>query len=479
MKNTCKHFATGFTVAIGFFVGSVTSVHAQSRVPNFTLGQAFSDANPQNIAYWLGGDSARGTYVGPNYSFWGFGDTFLANPGSTGGRSTSNLVGNTIAIGQIDANGNFSPTYFYRGTLQNKQAFFPDPAPNFRYWCHPSVMLNGNLYVFLQLRYRVPGSDPNGTYAGEFIARIKNPTAIPNQWNIEYIYMISDPNNNSDIKPGVEILPSADGKFLVVYGFYNNPRPGAPNPNKTIVLMLDTQGLEKTTAGSFINQSYIQHLSADQNNQNLRWLPGFVDRDAAGDPQYFDLHIDSVSGFTIRWNAGLQQYQVVGINGIYAQKPTPAQPQAPSSAHIFLNKNWWGPFKGPGVSNADIYNFPELNNGSDKICYTVCEWQDSGFAGLNDHNILFTYTYSSMSIPNQIADPSLYQNHAAIVDNPFYPSPRSSKASRVAVQGANTHQSSSPPDLFSDPNFPKPLPFPVDVKNPLPETLPWLNVSED
>ncbi len=193
------------TLALG---GS--EARAQGRIPNFPLGVALPDGSGKNGAFWLGGDSPFGTYIGADLSFWAFGDTFLAS-GGTPGRAGSTVVGNTIAIGQI-VNGNFTPRYFYSGTGEKKGAFFPNPGPAHKYWPKASILIKDKLYVFLSLMYMNPNAtpgDPLGSRdTGSVIARVHNPRDMPTTWKVDYIALHRENlGREAHLKLGVEVVP--------------------------------------------------------------------------------------------------------------------------------------------------------------------------------------------------------------------------------------------------------------------------------
>ncbi len=401
---------------------------AQGRIPNFPLGVALPDATGRNGVYWLGADSPFGTYIGPDVSFWAFGDTYLSTPGVRG-RQLSSVVANTVAIGQI-VNGNFTPRYFYKGSIEKKQAFFPNPGPSHKYWPKASVLIKDKLYVFLSLMYVNPKAapgDPGGSQdTGSVIARVHNPSAMPTNWKIDYIALhLENPGRQANLKLGIEVLPAPGANGLIVYGFFNNAKT---NANKSVVVLVSNEILRDTPTGYGIDPAQVQYLAADPLNANARWRPGFGPVTAASD-DYFDTRIDCVSGFTVRWNSILGKWQVVGANSQFAAMyPYPrGHPYVPSpTARIFAHPTPFGPFAAsPEASNCQFYTFPELKSRDESLCvYSARQWQDANDPRYNtDANILLTYTFSTRDINRQVADPKLYQNYAVLLPNPFSGSP--------------------------------------------------------
>ena len=71
-------------------------------------------------------------------------------------------MSNTVGIGRV-VDGKFTVSYHYRGSPERRQAFFPDPGPSHRYWPNASIVIDGKLYLFLNLVYldkSRPVSDP-------------------------------------------------------------------------------------------------------------------------------------------------------------------------------------------------------------------------------------------------------------------------------------------------------------------------------
>jgi hypothetical protein len=445
----------------------VTDARAQGRIPNFPLGVALPDATGRNGLFWLGGDSAQGTYLAPDVSFWAFGDTFLGAPGVSV-RDAKSIVSNTVAIGQI-VNGNFTPRYFYRGTSANKQAFFPDPGPSHKYWPKVPVLIKDKLYVFLTLIHfnlKVPLDDPKAVSdTGAVIARVNNPFDMPTLWRIDYLVLhLESPWTAANLKLGIEVLPAPSVNGLIVYGFFNNAKT---NSNKSIVLLISTDALRDTPNGLAIDPAQVQYLAADASNANPRWKPGFgvISR---GVDDYLDTGIDCISGFTVRWNSILAKWQVVGANSAYAAMyPYPRNhPYKPRPcARIFVHPTPFGPFlNSPEASNSYFHTFSELKSRDESLfVYAARQWQDPKDPLYNtDANLLMTYTFSSRDISKQLSDPRTYQNHAALVPNPFSgPQANTARADVPKLPLTDPKSRVAAADPFGAPGVPRPLPFPV------------------
>lgn len=430
------------------------------------------DTSGRNDVLWLGADSPYGSYIGADLSFWAFGDTYLSTPG-VNGRRLSSVVGNTIAIGRI-VNGNFSPSYYYNGSVGRKQGFFPNPGPSHKYWPKASVVIDGKLYVFLTLIYvnpRIPPGEPDGCLdTGSVVARVNNPLAPPTSWEIDYLSLhYEDFYRQANLKLGIEVLPAPGAKGLIVYGMFTNDKTKS---YKTVVAMVSFQALRDTPAGRGIDPSQVQYLAADASNANPRWKPGFGSFNGPSD-DYLDTRIDCVSGFTVRWNSILAKWQAVGAFSQFAAAyPYPRDhPYTPQPvARIFAHPTPFGPFVGsPEASNCYFYTFPELTNSRDEsLCvYTVRQWQDMNDPqSRTDANLLFTYTLSTRDMNKQVADQRLYQNYHAVVPNPFSGSPGQPSPCPNPPKRAPTPIPGNSPlaDPFGAPGAPTPLPFPVQVR---------------
>jgi hypothetical protein len=478
IANTSRRLASSPLLAALFAASLAASAVAQDRVPQFGLGVAQPDGTGQNVILWLGGDAPHGTYIAPNYSFWGFGDTFLGDPRvsgrhipNPGNSSLSDIVGNTIAIGQTNSsinNGNFTPYYFYSGTIANKKGFFPEPAPGYRFQILGSMMVGGKLFVFLFTRYVAPGStDTNGQFLGTFIARVNNPTALPPNWSIDYLPVYTTPAGTScPLQLGYNLLLSFDGQYLFAYGNYQGT-----SPPRTIVLAFSTSTLLSTPGGTFVPQSGIQHLEAGPNGQPF-WQAGINT-----DGNYFDTQIDPIF-FSLRYNATANLWQLVGIKGFSAGPGNNAPANYQVGPTVYMNNSPFGPFRTGSNYQGLFYafgefaaNYPDTGTfPSNRYCYCAREWVDPSLS--NDETIVFTYTYSS-NLSDQLSDPNTYQTHQAAAPNPYFSINKAVKLAPTVGRSKGAKSSTPASDPFSAPGVPKPLPFPVKVDHPVPQQLPW------
>ncbi len=453
MKPSSRRIMTALAFVLLATALSSQRASAQSQIPNFPLGVAFSSPSSSNNMWWLGGDAPYGMYLPGQGSFWGFSDTFL---NQNGGRQGASVVGNTIAIGQI-LNGNFTPTYFYGGSATKPTGFFPEPAVGTRFWIQKALYINNKLFVFLSVRYVPPGStDTNGIYSGEFIARVNNPTAVPWNWQVDYLTLIftNQAGLQCTLQPGVEAIPTTDGNNVVVYGYFVSSDGSS---NKSVIITVTVDALMNTAANTAINANQVQYFAND--GGVLSWKPGFGGlADTGGTDDYADTYLRSVSGMSIRYNSTLGMWQVVGINGISTQTSTPA-----NSACVWYSTSAAGPF----VRNNLVTNFPQAPGPNvpdpSLYCYTVREWLTDP-SQPNDSEILFTYTYSSTNFNEILTNGSLYQEYSQTVANP---GPNGGvPASNAMIRRPKLNRSTRTPDPLFGPNIPKLLTTPPGERKP-------------
>ncbi len=382
----------------------------------------------------------------------------------------SSVVANTVAIGQI-VNGNFTPRYFYKGSTEKKQAFFPNPGPSHKYWPKASILIKDKLYVFLSLMYVNPkaaAGDPGGSLdTGSVIARVHNPSAMPTNWKIDYIALhLENPGRQANLKLGIEVIPAPGANGVIVYGFFNNAKT---NAIKSVVMLVSNDILRDTPTGYGIDPAQVQYLAAVPLNAIARWRPGFRTRHRFGrrllrHPHRLRLGLHRPMEFDPGQVAGL-----VGANSQFAAMyPYPrGHPYVPSpTARIFAHPTPFGPFvASPEASNCQFYTFPELKSRDESLCvYSARQWQDPKDPRYNtDANLLMTYTFSTRDINKQVADPKLYQNYAVLLPNPFSGSPANPPVCPDPPKRPPAPIPASSPlaDPFGAPGAPTPLPFPA------------------
>ncbi len=231
--------------------------------------------------------------------------------------------------------------------------------------------------------------------------------------------------------------------------------------------MVSNDALRDTPAGTGIDPAQVQYLAAEPSNANPRWRPGLGTIDGPPD-DYFDTRIDCVSGFTVRWNSILAKWQVVGAFSQFAAAyPYPrGHPYTPKPcARIMVSPTPFGPFvNSPDATDCYFFDFPELKSTDESLSvYTARQWQDAMDPRYNtDASILLTYTLSSRDMNKLLTDSKMYQNHYAIMANPFTgtSAPSTACAELPKLPPSPVPGTSTLADPFGAPGAPIPLPFP-------------------
>jgi hypothetical protein len=276
-----KHWRSPFLFAgtmVALLASSTSIAKGQGVFPNFPIGgTVYTDTSTADQLTWLGGDNSYGINIPAVGSFWTFHDTFVGKPGTNTATTRTSQVANTIAIATVNQQGNFVPTY-YAGAPVNGQPmpFFQCSLAGCKYWPSQSFLLEGQLFVFLQI-ITTDGSD---TLVGEDVARINNPSASPLSWSINYIHFANVSVANGKAQPAALItgymvvtdlsndsnatLKSYAGNYVLTYGFY---WALGPYNVPAVALLIPNNAFLLTGNGQNMNLSTILHYAyTDQNN---------------------------------------------------------------------------------------------------------------------------------------------------------------------------------------------------------------------
>ncbi len=140
---------------------------------------------------WLGGDGDVSVPISKTQTLFIFSDTYVGNKNQQN-RSDPGLemVSNTVALETCLPGGKTDVHYYWNNMYTDKpQPLFKSFTGRYRYWANSAFMYEKYLYVILQKIAHEHGADPHDIFGfsspGVTLAKIRNPSAPPTQWNIE------------------------------------------------------------------------------------------------------------------------------------------------------------------------------------------------------------------------------------------------------------------------------------------------------
>ena len=170
-----------------------------------------ADALFQGDPHWLGADDAYSIYLGPERILWLFGDSFVA-PRSGGNRHDAAVIRNTVAIQEGLDPASSRLTFYWRGTDQRPDAFFPEDGKIW-FWPGDGLMLDGSLVVFLMAIQ--PTDGPLGFEAAGWTAvKVDNPQDGPDSWRVHRVAGL--PDSFGVLLGSASVLES--GGYVYAYG---------------------------------------------------------------------------------------------------------------------------------------------------------------------------------------------------------------------------------------------------------------------
>jgi hypothetical protein len=346
--------ASGGAVANGGAAGAA----GNSSSPLAGCALSFPYKDDPNLGTWLGGDSAYSTLLDERTALWSFQDTFVGKHGQTA-RPGSAMIANTYAYVTCEG-GAQRIQYFWRHEDGGVQAVMSDGAENQRFWPQQPILYGG--YLFQAMTRVQNGADEIGTA----FARVKNPQATPDNWQVEYYELAS----LSGLGKGTLI----EGDYLYLFG----------NAGQAVVTRMKLSELLKP---SIAPKNLLEYLATDGN-----WKPGL---DTA---QAKKLGFSANVGTSFRYLGQRKQWLVLFTNTAGWPAPNIAISTAPS-------------LEGPWSKPVDVYQVPEMSEGKpeydkDTVCYAAIEHQESNPAPETD--LLFSYTCNSLVFEKQLANMGIY-----------------------------------------------------------------------
>ncbi|MGH7780560.1 MAG: DUF4185 domain-containing protein [Candidatus Binataceae bacterium] len=321
---------------------------------------------------WLGGDGAYSIPLNAGRILWLFGDSF-ASPKGLASRKGSKLVANTVAISTC-RNHDWSIQYYFgkHRSPGSPQAFFDSDTNKVRFWPLDGFVFHSSLYVFI-LEVAATGT---GTFAfkpiGAKLAKVSNPAAGPDKWNVRYRELLSD----SQVVPGVSAVVATPYVYL-----YAVVSKGAPRTHQAILARIGLENLDSPAAG-------IEYLDSASG-----WKRGLNERDA-------QIIVGGVAAeFSVRYHPEIARWVMVQTD-----------PGFPASQ---IGVRTADRLQGPWSTFRPLYEIPEMRGATARAERVFC-YGAKQHAGLSSslNSLSITYVCSSLSFERQIRDLALYRPRA-------------------------------------------------------------------
>lgn len=142
---------------------------------------------------WIGGDGDVSVPISNTQTLFIFSDTYVGNKNHQSRLEPGmKMVSNTVAVETCMPNGKTEAHYFWNNMYTNNpEPIFKSFTSRYRYWVNDAFKYGSCLYVVLQKVANKKGAAPDDFFSfsleGTTLAKIKNPTDPPTQWNIELI----------------------------------------------------------------------------------------------------------------------------------------------------------------------------------------------------------------------------------------------------------------------------------------------------
>ncbi len=280
------------------------------------------------------------------------------------------MIANTIAISTCHEN-KFALHYFWRDRDSNApHPFFDSGTKEYRYWPMDGFVSGGNLYVALLQVAKKPIGDAFGfEMIGVKMARIKNPTADPQRWHIDYTELAS----GKVAFPGVSAIVAQRWVYLFAV-LADDKHPKRP----MILTRIPLTRLAKPAQA-------IEYLAKDGAwKRDLDWADARIVIDAG--------HTE----MSIRYHSAIQKWIAV------QQKPgLGAGVGVRTASHL----------EGPWSSFDRGFSIEEKAPGANEKTFCYAAKEHIEFARTSGE-MLITYICNSTDLRNLISDMSLYRPQA-------------------------------------------------------------------
>jgi len=142
---------------------------------------------------WFGGDGDVSVPINATTTLFIFSDTWVGTKNQQSRMEPGmNIVSNSIAVQTCLPSGETEIKYFWNNKYsENPKPIFESFTKRYIYWVPGAFMIRDNLYVLLEKVGPRLGASPkelfNFSLLGYTLAKISNPDAAPDSWEIEYI----------------------------------------------------------------------------------------------------------------------------------------------------------------------------------------------------------------------------------------------------------------------------------------------------
>lgn len=230
---------------VGFLNIAAAAEPAPQAAPATDLNRLFARTDG-----WTGADGVYSVALNKNRLLWLFGDTWIGKI-RQGKRVDALLINNSVGLMERTRTHRRAPDYFWKTDAKGApQAFFAPPDHRGWFWPLHGINTPRGLFVFLlQIEKTEDASVFGFAPSGNWLARISNPEAAPDQWRISYRKLPwSHFSRTLGRYWGTTII--ADRGTLYIYGIHEDPQ-GKGVPKKLILARCPENDLDRFSAWEF------------------------------------------------------------------------------------------------------------------------------------------------------------------------------------------------------------------------------------
>jgi hypothetical protein len=321
---------------------------------------------------WMGGDGDVSVPISKTQTLFIFSDTYVGNKNQQN-RSEPGLkmVSNTVAVETCLPGGKADVHYYWNNMYtENPQSIFKSFTSRYRYWVNSAFMYNNCLYVILQKVAHKHGVDPDDIFGfslpGVSLAKITNPLAPPNQWNIELFPLPDFANPYMSIR-----CHAIQDNFIYFFVIQHE------NDDYQFLVRKKLDSIENTEAA-------FEYYALDKT-----WKTGIMAKD-------MDTLIHGFRANTVNYHADINKWVMVCDIKFFDNKIKIRT--APS-------------LTGPWPEEDIVYKVPEVTPGTDSysknnFCYLSRECIQN--YDPKTHTMLLTYDINNTSSTEINANPKIY-----------------------------------------------------------------------